>query len=104
MISHEVMTLWLEIIHVLLNLKKQVHVIALDKCSCTAMLLCLCTTAGATPRRCVPAEAGGVYGVVRLSPPAQPARLLSQPACTDPGLRSGLRWLKGSGDDTVGCG
>ena len=24
---------------------------------------------------CVPAEAGGVYGVVRLSPPAQPARL-----------------------------
>ena len=91
------MTSWLEIIHVLLNLKKQVHVIALDKCSCTAMLLCLCTTAGATPRRCV-------YGVVRLSPPAQPARLLSQPACTDPGLRSGLRWLKGSGDAPVGCG
>ena len=29
---------------------------------------------------CVPAEAGGVYGVVRLSPPPQPARLLSQPA------------------------
>ena len=43
---------------------------------------------------CVPAEAGGVYGVVRL---------LSQPACIAPGLRSGLRSLKGSGDDPVGC-
>ena len=29
--------------------------------------------------RCVPAEAGGV---VRLSPPPQPARLLNQPACS----------------------
>ena len=32
------------------------------------------------------------------------ARLLSQPACIAPGLRSGLHWLKGSGDDPVGCG
>ena len=32
------------------------------------------------------------------------ARLLSQPAYIAPGLRSGLRWLKGSGDDPVGCG
>ena len=53
---------------------------------------------------CVPAEAGGVYGVVRPSPPPQPGRLLTQPACIAPGLRSGLRWLKRSGDDPVGCG
>ena len=51
-----------------------------------------------------PAEVGGVYGVVRPSPPPQPVRLLSQPACIAPGLRSGLRWLKRSGDDPVGCG
>ena len=51
----------------------------------------------------VPTEAGGVYGVVWLSPPPQPARLLNQPACIAPGLRSGLRWLKISGDDPVGC-
>ena len=51
----------------------------------------------------VPAEAGGVYGVVRLSPPPQPARLLNQPACTPAGLRSGLHWMKRSGDDPVGC-
>ena len=59
-----------------------------------------------TPPRalCVPAEAGGVYGVVRLSPPPQPAHLLNQPACIAPGLRSGLRWLRRSGDDPVGCG
>ena len=54
--------------------------------------------------RCVPAEAGGVYGVVRLSPPPQPARLLNQPGCIAAGLRSRLRWLKRSGDDPVGCG
>ena len=58
---------------------------------------------GGGPLR-VPAEAGGVYGVVRLSPPPQPARLLNQPACIAPRLRSGLRWLKRSGDDPVGCG
>ena len=52
---------------------------------------------------CVPAEAGGVYGVVRPSPLPQPARLLSQPACIAPGLHSGLRWLERSGDDPVGC-
>ena len=50
----------------------------------------------------VPAEAGGVYGVVWLSPPPQPPRLLNQPACIAAGLRSGLRWLRGSGDDPVG--
>ena len=46
-----------------------------------------------------------LQSVVRLSPPPQPARLLSQPACTAPGLRSGLRWLTRSGDDPVerGC-
>ena len=38
------------------------------------------------------------------SSPAQPARLLSQPACIAPGLRSGLRWLKRSVGDPVGCG
>ena len=53
---------------------------------------------------CVPAEACGVYGVVRLSPPPQPARLLNQPAGIAPGLRSGLRWLKRSCDHPVGCG
>ena len=37
----------------------------------------------------VPAEPGDVCVVVRLSPPV---------------LRSGLRWLRGSGDDPVGCG
>ena len=37
----------------------------------------------------IPAEAGGVCVVVRLSPPV---------------LRSGLRWLIGYGDDPVGCG
>ena len=41
----------------------------------------------------VPAEAGDVYGVVRLSPPV-----------FSPRLRSGLRWLRGSGDDPVGRG
>ena len=51
----------------------------------------------------VPAEAGGVYGVARLSPPPQPARLLNQPACIPAGLRSGLHWMKRSGDDPVGC-
>ena len=50
----------------------------------------------------VSAEAGGVYGVVRLSPPPQPARLLNQPACIPAGLRSGLHWMKRSGDP-VGC-
>ena len=60
--------------------------------------------AGGGGALCVPAEVGGVYGVVRLSPPPQPARLLSQPACIALGLRSGLRWLKRSGDDLVGCG
>ena len=35
---------------------------------------------------CVPAGAGGVCGVVRLSPPV---------------LRSRLHWLRGSGDDPV---
>ena len=57
---------------------------------------------GSGPLR-VPAEAGGVYGVVRLGPPPQPARLLNQPACIAAELRSGLRWLKRSGDDPVGC-
>ena len=33
---------------------------------------------------------------MRPSPPPEPARLLSQPACIAPGLRSGLRWLKRS--------
>ena len=42
-------------------------------------------------------------GVVRLSPPPQPARLLNQPACIPAGLRSGLHWMKRSGDDPVGC-
>ena len=45
-----------------------------------------------------------LHSVVRLSPPPQPARLLNQPACVAPGRRSGLRWLKRSGDDPVGCG
>ena len=36
----------------------------------------------------VPAEAGGACVVVRPSPPV---------------LRSGLRWLGGSGDDPAGC-
>ena len=50
-----------------------------------------------------PPQAGGVYCVVRLSPPPQPARLLNQPACIPAGLRSGLHWMKRSGDDPVGC-
>ena len=37
----------------------------------------------------VPAKAGGICVVVWLNPPE---------------LRSGLRWLRGSGDDPVGCG
>ena len=53
-------------------------------CFCCGMLQCALRRGA--PR--VPAGAGGVCVVVRLSPTA---------------LRIGLRWLRGSGDDPAGC-
>lgn len=46
---------------------------------------------------CVPPEVDGLVL-------CDSAGLLSQPACSAPDVRSGLCWLKESGEDSVGCG